>query len=324
MLDRGVPPINLPVAAARRLLRTTPGCAHRGSNHPRIVIGSGDLPDTEELRLAADGRVTTTPCGDGRLTWRSWGSGPPLVLLHGAHGSWTHWIRNIDALSAVATVVVPDLPGHGDSALPPEPGLGPSHVGTLSDGLRSVLGAGERYALVGFSFGATIAVRLAHHDAASVHSLVLLSLGGFGERAKLRLASVRRLTNEAERDAAHRRNLEILMVADPRTLTNDTVRIQRENVERARVEPRDVAWPSATPAAIHEVGCPVSAIYGERDATIIPNADQRREELLAFRRDADVRIIPGAGHWVQYEAPATVDAIILERVRATRTGQPAG
>ncbi|HXA97799.1 MAG TPA: alpha/beta hydrolase, partial [Candidatus Dormibacteraeota bacterium] len=38
---------------------------------------------------------TVAPVGDGSMVWRSWGAGPPLVLLHGASGSWTHWIRNV-------------------------------------------------------------------------------------------------------------------------------------------------------------------------------------------------------------------------------------
>src|SRR5207253_11023799 len=33
-------------------------------------------------RVAAEAQRFETPCGDGRLVWHSWGSGPTLVLLH--------------------------------------------------------------------------------------------------------------------------------------------------------------------------------------------------------------------------------------------------
>jgi len=43
------------------------------------------------------------------------------VLLHGGTGSWMHWIRNVEALSRDMMVVVPDLPGSGESASPQPP-----------------------------------------------------------------------------------------------------------------------------------------------------------------------------------------------------------
>ncbi len=46
-------------------------------------------------RLEALATRSITPVGSGSMVWRSWGQGPALVLLHGASGSWTHWIRNI-------------------------------------------------------------------------------------------------------------------------------------------------------------------------------------------------------------------------------------
>ena len=62
-----------------------------------------------------------TALGDGHIVWRCWGQGKPLVLLHGGTGSWMHWIRNVEALSHDMMVVVPDLPGSGESASPQPP-----------------------------------------------------------------------------------------------------------------------------------------------------------------------------------------------------------
>ena len=57
----------------------------------------------------------TTPVGDGDLVWRIWGHGEPLVLLHGGTGSWMHWMRNIEDLSRDYMLLVPDIPGSGES-----------------------------------------------------------------------------------------------------------------------------------------------------------------------------------------------------------------
>jgi 2-hydroxy-6-oxonona-2,4-dienedioate hydrolase len=115
--------------------------------------------------MAGQARRAETPCGDGALVWRAWGIGRPLVMLHGGSGSWRHWLRNIPAFAGHRMVICPDLPGLGDSDMPP-PGAGPEQVAViLRDGLRALLG-GEHYDLVGFSFGALCAGHLAaiEHD----------------------------------------------------------------------------------------------------------------------------------------------------------------
>ena len=90
-------------------------------------------------RIESGATRATTPCGGGSMVWRIWGEGRPLLLLHGASGSWTHWIRNIRPLAARFRVLVPDMPGFGDSDTPPEPhtadrlaDLVASGVGTVS------------------------------------------------------------------------------------------------------------------------------------------------------------------------------------------------
>ena len=93
----------------------------------------------------------TTPCGDGDIVWRQWGAGPPLVLLHGGHGSWLHWIRNIPALADHFTVVAPDMPGLGDSALPIEPPTPEGLAAIIAAGLERILPPSANYDLAGFS-----------------------------------------------------------------------------------------------------------------------------------------------------------------------------
>jgi len=72
-------------------------------------------PHPEISRLDRLATRIETPLANGRMVWRTWGAGDPVVLLHGGSGSWTHWIRNIEPLSKHFTVFVPDLPGHGES-----------------------------------------------------------------------------------------------------------------------------------------------------------------------------------------------------------------
>src|SRR5262250_1367602 len=108
-----------------------------------------------------------TPLGEGHIVWRSWGQSadadraPPLVLLHGGTGSWMHWIRNVEPLSRDRMVIVPDLPGSGESASPQPPYSAQSMAAMLLKGLDMIIGAQSRFGLAGFSMGGLIAGYLA-------------------------------------------------------------------------------------------------------------------------------------------------------------------
>src|ERR1700722_10585040 len=78
-------------------------------------------PEQFLARLEHAASRTATPCGDETMVWHLWGDAdsPVLVLFHGGAGSWRHWAHNIDVLSQTYRLLVPDLPGLGESAFPP-------------------------------------------------------------------------------------------------------------------------------------------------------------------------------------------------------------
>ena len=53
-----------------------------------------------------------------RIGYRSGGSGPVIVLIHGMAGSSTTWRHVMPALTEHFTVIAPDLVGHGQSEKP--------------------------------------------------------------------------------------------------------------------------------------------------------------------------------------------------------------
>lgn len=78
----------------------------------------------------------------------------PVVLLHGSRTSATMWRRQVDALHAAgATVVAPDLPGHGSRRDVPF-GLDDA-VATVGDAVDSV---GGRALVVGLSLGGYVGI----------------------------------------------------------------------------------------------------------------------------------------------------------------------
>lgn len=279
----------------------------------------------EVASIEAAARRWTTPCGDGRMTWRSWGAGAPLVLLHGDFGSWTHWVRNVLPLSERFQVVVPDMPGYGDSDAPPEPWSPESLAQILAAGLAKIMPLAQRYRLAGFSFGGIIAGHLAALEGERIETLVLLGPGGFalprrGEPPPLlRLASS---LSAAEALAVHRHNLAALMIADPAKVDDLATFLQIGNARRARVRAGGIPASDSLLQALPRVRARICGIWGGRDAMAFPYIEDREALLRRFQPDLDFHIIEGAGHWAPYEAANAVNAAMLEMLTETAPAGP--
>jgi pimeloyl-ACP methyl ester carboxylesterase len=259
----------------------------------------------------------TTPLGEGHIVWRIWGEGTPLVLLHGGTGSWMHWIRNVEELSRDAMVVVPDLPGSGESASPQPPFSAESIAAMLLQGLDQIIGAQTRFSLGGFSMGGLIAGYLAQQGGARVETLVLVgSTGMGGPRAQMEpLKSWRRLPTDEEKRAIHRVNLGILMIHDPAKIDALAVEVQSRNAAVSRIRGKHVSHTGALMNCLPGFGGRLAGIWGEHDPTAAPYLAERRERLQQFQPGTPFDVVTGAGHWVQYEAYETVNKRMRELLK---------
>jgi pimeloyl-ACP methyl ester carboxylesterase len=262
-------------------------------------------------------RRRTTPLGEGEIVWRIWGEGAPLVLLHGGTGSWMHWLRNVEALARDRMVIVPDLPGSGESGNPEPPISAESIALALIKGLTSIIGAETRLALAGFSMGGLIAGYLAWLAGARAETLVLVGATGIGTRAQMEpLKPWRRLPTEAEQRATHRTNLGILMIHDPHKIDELAVEMQTRNALRSRVRGKHVSHTGSLEHCLPGFPGRLAGIWGEHDATAAPHLAERRERLRQFKPGASFDIVPGVGHWVQYEAHETFNHRLRELLRS--------
>lgn len=263
--------------------------------------------------IAAEARRIETPCGDGTMAWRVWGSGPPLVLLHGGYGSWMHWIRSVLPLSRHFTVIAPDLPGLGESATPPEPWTAEGLAAILVAGLDIVLPQAERLHLAGFSFGGVIGGSVAVQLGDRLSGFTIVGSNGLGlDRQPTELQRVAQGAGEAAEFATHRYNLNQLMIADPAKIDELALYLQQTNHAHARMRSRRFSRSGALVEALPLVTARVDGIWGERDATAYPHLDQRAAVLRRFQPNARFAVVPGAGHWVQFEAADQFNPILAE------------
>jgi pimeloyl-ACP methyl ester carboxylesterase len=266
--------------------------------------------------IAAEADRIETPCGEGAMVWRCWGSGPPLVLLHGGYGSWTHWIRNVLPLSRQFTVIAPDLPGLGESATPPEPWTAQGLAAIVVEGLDIVLArSASRVAphLAGFSFGGVIGGNVAAQLGDRLRGFTVVGSNGLGlERSPTPLQRVPPGSSEAEEFAIHRYNLNQLMIADPDKIDELALYLQKTNHARARMRSRRFSRSGALVEALPRITARLDGIWGERDRTAYPHLAERARVLREFQGGARFAVVPGAGHWVPFEAADRFNELIAE------------
>src|SRR5690625_1801055 len=120
-------------------------------------------PEQYVAEIVAQGqRVEHAMPGGGKLIWHTWGKGTPIVLFHGGHGSWTHWLRNVQSLAKDHQVWAVDLPGFGDSDRFADAEDADTVWPAVNDALRTLVAPDNHPAhLVGFSFGSMVAGYLA-------------------------------------------------------------------------------------------------------------------------------------------------------------------
>lgn len=271
-------------------------------------------PEVFISRIESLATRSVARAGGGAMVWRSWGEGPPLVLLHGASGSWTHWIRNVLPLAARFRVHVPDMPGYGDSDAPPEPHTADGLADLVAAGLDVMLPPPAELDLAGFSFGGIIGGLVAARLGSRIRRLVLLGAGGLGlatppPRPLLRTESA---MSPEEIRHVHRENLRILMLGSPASADDLAVTLQMENLQRARFKSGTIPQSDVLRRALPAIRARIAGIWGGHDAFMGARLEECRRVLASVQGDLEWRVIEGAGHWVAYEAAEQVNAALLE------------
>lgn len=208
-------------------------------------------------------------------------------------------------------MLAPDLPGLGDSADAPTP-IAPETLGAvLAQGL-DLVAPDDPLPLAGFSFGGIVGGHAGLKLGARLAGLLLIGTGGLGLPGgdHPRPRRVEAGMDAAAIEAVHRDNLAMLMFGDAARIDALAVRIQIENVARARLRERDMARSATLVPVLPRLQGKLAGVWGERDAFALPFVADRIELLRRLRPDSDARIAPGLGHWIPYEAPDYGHALI--------------
>ncbi len=269
-----------------------------------------------EQRLEASARILQTPCGEGYIAWRHWGTrGPAIFLLHGGFGSWKHWLRNIEGLAQGHRVFAADLPGLGDSPAAPLPHTAPALARYFAEAVRQLDPGPQPALLAGFSLGSSITAHAAALLGDKAGALVVLGASGMGEMWQNKTHQLTKLSRsmslEQVRDIV-RGNLAISMIHDPAKIDDQAIDVQRHLLAQKRTL---LGMPISTSTtmfdALDQVAGKSTMLFGEHDCYMSPDvpgclaAMARRYPALA------TVMVAGAGHWVMYEEPEAVNQVLL-------------
>jgi pimeloyl-ACP methyl ester carboxylesterase len=125
--------------------------------------------------MASPRALRDVTAGGARVRFVEAGDGPPLVLIHGYLSSRLVWEDVLPGLASRFRVIVPDLPGFGDSEKPP-PARYPYGFGAFAESLVDViaaLGLG-RVSVCGHGMGGGVALTLAARHPAMVDRLMVV------------------------------------------------------------------------------------------------------------------------------------------------------
>src|SRR5918997_3707920 len=268
------------------------------------------------------------------IRYLSAGTGPPLVLLHGAGDNALDWQWVMRPFATTYRVYAPDLPGSPNSARPAVD-YSPAYFERFVAAFVDALDIGQA-TFVGNSLGGLIALRLALSEPARVTALVLVDSAGLGSAVNPVFTSVNiPLLGEAAmpfwrtRAGAYQRawgRTTMLFTHPPRSVPREWLaeqcRLARSpgylkahlTVLRALVGP--IGQREVMVDRLGLLEAPTLVVWGERDR-VFPCSQAKRS--VARLQEGTLALIPDCGHMPHVECPdrflGALDGFLLERMR---------
>jgi pimeloyl-ACP methyl ester carboxylesterase len=272
-----------------------------------------------------------------RMHYVTQGDGELVLLLHGFPEFWYAWRFQIPALARHFKVVVPDLRGYNESDKPAS-GYDLDTLSADIQGLIESLGYARAH-IVGHDWGGTIAWHLAQKFPQYLNRLAILNA----------VPPQRFLQEMVSNLDQLRRSWYVLAFQVPgipewliqqnlkeflnNLLQGQAVRKGAFSNEETKLYQSALEKPGALSAALNYyrqmlspwswlkdfgrtpnlVTAPTLVLWGEEDSLLSQNLSRELDQLVQapFR----LTLVPHCGHWIQQEAPQTVNRELLAFLR---------
>ncbi|MGC9220209.1 MAG: alpha/beta fold hydrolase [Solirubrobacteraceae bacterium] len=248
-----------------------------------------------------------------RTRFLSVGDDPSVLVLHGWGGSIESVTPIVNGLDGVAGVVAVDLPGFGQTALPPQP-WGVADYADWVLALIEQLGL-DTVAIVGHSNGGRIAIKLAAEHPERITRLLLVDSAGIRPHRTVKYHA-KVLSAKTVKHLAPR--LGPLGAAMQRQIASRVASSDYASAGELRPTFTRLVNEDLTPL-LSQIKAPTLLIWGERDDAT-PLADGQLMEKLID--DAALIVLHGAGHYSYLDDPRRFTAIARSFLATPRPTGP--
>lgn len=258
------------------------------------------------------------------LNVERWGSGPPVVLLHGFTGSASGWAEVAGALAPEFEVIAIDIVGHGQSDAPEDVERYAMRrvVDDLASTLRSL--GHERATWLGYSMGGRTALQVAVHRPDVVSALILE--GGTPGLATAEERTARVAADEVLAQRALNEGVEafvdfwqeVALFASQKRMPQE----RQDRVRAGRLRNRAIGLANSLRGMgtgaqedvrdrLAGVGVPTYLITGALDTKFTELGREMAQRLP----NATMTVIDDAGHAAHVERPGEFSSLVLEFLR---------
>jgi len=270
---------------------------------------------SENVELRVDG-------DDVDLHYKTGGSGPPLVFLHGIglDAATVSWRHALPALAGERTVYAPDLPGHGESDKPDRAYTTAYYLETVEAFLDAV--DVDEPAMAGLSMGGALALGHAL-DGGSVERLVLVNSYGLGGDAVWRTAASSILQTPvlgnmmwqgvSTSKPAIRTGLRSMGAVEPsQQLVEDVNSVVDRQTVRAmrrwqRSEFRRGGFRTNYADRLDDLSVPTLLIHGDEDPLLPPAWSRKAASALP---ESELKLVENCGHNPPRECPERFNSAV--------------
>lgn len=246
-----------------------------------------------------------------KINYKTAGSGPAVLILHGWGGSSDSWLR-VQKLLAIAgfKVIIPDFPGFGKSFTPEKAWDNDDYLNWLL-GFINYLNL-DKFYLISHSFGGRIAIKLAVQYPEKIEGLIFCSPAGVKTELdfKTKIIFVLARIGNAIFTPKHLirlkdaiRNIFYIFLRN-----KDYVKAKGNMRETIKKVLNEDSLP-----LLSEIKVKTLVIWGANDKMVpVKQASLYKERI----KDAKLEILPGIGHSPHLEIPDKLADIIIQFLRS--------